>query len=538
VKLGGRLVSSRKLILFGCVLVVAAATLALASCALFNKPPVAGFTVSPSTAGTAPFTVNLSGAASTDPDGEIASYAWDFGDGTTGSGKTVAHTYSNPGTYTIILTVKDEYDASDTAAKTIYVTAPEATGPTASFTASPSSGTSPLNVTLDASGSTYSGGTISAYEWTFGDGSTSTGEVTSHTYFSSSSQTFTVTLLVRGSDGKTGTASKTISVSASGGGGTTPVANAPSARFDIDQSIGVAPFQVHFDPSDSKAAEGRVIILYTWSFGDSDAISTVNPTTQTHVYVTDSTSETFSVTLLVLDNKGASDSITKTVKIYNHRPVAGFDIANPPGGQCGNSGVVEYVSAADAYAHCNDWEAKDVVYGDILNQDPQTNSSTLPVTIHVVIRSRALQATWYGLTATTSQTTLTLANGTLATSSTVPSAPTDSTGNAYNDHNFSYDPEGQAWTGSPPTWFTSPTNYGQAWGIRYLHINWGDGTAEQEVDYATVAASYGNNVIVAHPYTVTGDGTIQTITVTAEDWLGQKSAPFSRQVTLTKACEG
>ncbi len=222
-KRGVRSVSARKLILFGCVLGVGVAALALTSCALFNKPPVAGFTIGPSTTGAAPFTVTLSGAASTDPEGEIATYAWDFGDGTTGSGKSVAHTYSVAGTFTIILTVTDNFDATDQAAKTIYVTAAAAAGPTASFTMSASSGTSPVSITFDASGTTYPGGTITAYEWTFGDGGNGFGQVTSHTYFSSASHTYTVTLLVRASDGKTGTASKTVSVSPTGGGGT-PVA--------------------------------------------------------------------------------------------------------------------------------------------------------------------------------------------------------------------------------------------------------------------------------------------------------------------------
>jgi PKD repeat protein len=276
VERGVRKVLWRKLILFGSVLGLGVAVLALAGCALFNLFPTAGFTIGPSTTGPVPFTVSLSGAASSDPDGEIQTYAWDFGDGTTGSGKTVAHTYTAAGTYTIILTVTDTWDATDQAAKTVYVTAAEASGPTASFMTSASSGASPLNVTFNASGTTYPGGTITAYEWTFGDGGNGFGQVTSHAYFSSSSRTYTVTLLVRASDGKTGTTSKTISVSPTGGGGT-PVANAPSAQFDVDKAVGVGPFQVHFDPTDSEAASGRTIILYTWSFGDSDATSTVNP---------------------------------------------------------------------------------------------------------------------------------------------------------------------------------------------------------------------------------------------------------------------
>jgi len=435
--------------------------------------------------------------------------------------------------------VTDNWNATDEAAKTVYVTAAEPAGPAARFTASPTSGTSPLTVSFDASTSTYEAGAISSYEWTFGDGGTWTGKTAQHTYFSSGSKTFTVTLTVRGTDNKTGTATKSITVTVPGGGGGTPTGSDPSARFTIDKSIGVAPFQAHFDPSESEASEGRVILLYTWSFGDSDATSGPNPTEQEHVYTTDTTSKTFSVTLLVLDNEGDSDSITKTVKVYNHRPVAGFDIANPPGGDKNDAGVVEYTSALDAFNNCvaDDWEEQDVVYGDILDNDPLPGSGgSFPETITVVIRSRALEDDWYALTDTGDQTTLEQANGTLATSSAVPPAPNDTDGNDYDDHNFSYDPEGQQWVTALPAWFTAPTDYDQAWGIRYLRINWGDGSGEEQIDYADTGGLYNDNVIIAHDYTV-NETTVRTITVTAVDWLGQKSAPFSRRVTLKEGFE-
>ena len=48
---------------------------------------------------------------------------------------------------------------------------------------------------------------------------------------------------------------------------------------------------------------------------------------------------------------------------------------------------------------------------------------------------------------------------------------------------------------------------------------------------------FANNAIFTHDYSVTVDGTIHTITVTAEDWLGQKSAAFSRRVTLKSGYE-
>jgi PKD repeat protein len=49
----------------------------------------------------------MNGSASSDPDGDVLSYAWDFGDTGTGTGATTSHTYAAPGTYTVTLTVSD-----------------------------------------------------------------------------------------------------------------------------------------------------------------------------------------------------------------------------------------------------------------------------------------------------------------------------------------------------------------------------------------------------------------------------------------------
>jgi PKD repeat protein len=53
----------------------------------------------------------------------LARYEWDFGDGSTGVGMTTTHTYSQPGTYTVILTVKDSADNTSTDTLTVIVLA-------------------------------------------------------------------------------------------------------------------------------------------------------------------------------------------------------------------------------------------------------------------------------------------------------------------------------------------------------------------------------------------------------------------------------
>src|SRR5207302_2617289 len=74
-----------------------------------NQSPIAN--AGGSYSGVAAQPVSLNGSASFDPDGNIASYVWNFGDGGTGSGVSPAHAYNAAGTYSITLTVTDNFGA-------------------------------------------------------------------------------------------------------------------------------------------------------------------------------------------------------------------------------------------------------------------------------------------------------------------------------------------------------------------------------------------------------------------------------------------
>lgn len=78
--------------------------------------PVASFTYAVS--GTY---VDFNASGSYDPDGTITSYAWDFGDGTTGSGVTTSHVYAYEGTYTVTLTVTDNSGYTGQSVQNVYV---------------------------------------------------------------------------------------------------------------------------------------------------------------------------------------------------------------------------------------------------------------------------------------------------------------------------------------------------------------------------------------------------------------------------------
>ncbi|TDN90828.1 PKD domain-containing protein [Microbacterium sp. BK668] len=253
-------------------------------------------TVAPNKAPTAAFTstvTNLSVAfdasGSTDTDGTIASYAWDFGDGQTGAGATATHAYAGAGTYAVKLTVTDDRGAVGTITKSVTTTLAPNTPPVAAFTST----TDLLTASFDGTGSTDGDGTVTSWAWNFGDGSSGTGSTAQHAY--ATAGVYTVTLTVTDDRGATSTVSRDVTV----------VANqAPTASF----TAAVTDLTATVDGTGSTDADGAVS-TWAWDFGDGSGGS---GSTSSHLYAAPGT---YTVALTVTDNRGATNSTSKQVTV-------------------------------------------------------------------------------------------------------------------------------------------------------------------------------------------------------------------------------
>ncbi|MCU7937090.1 MAG: PKD domain-containing protein, partial [Candidatus Thiodiazotropha sp. (ex Dulcina madagascariensis)] len=273
-----------------------------------NQPPTADPN-GPYT-GTSGTPVAFDGSGSTDSDGTIVSYTWDFGDGATGTGMAPSHTYTTQGTYNVTLTVTDDGNAVDAATTSATIDAANQ-APTANPNG-PYSGTVGVALSFDGTGSSDPDGTIVAYAWDFGDGTSGTGSTPSHTY--ASAGTYNVTLSVTDDGGLSNTATTTVAIGS--------VTNLPPVAVANGPYSGTVGLPVSFDSTGSNDPDGT-LATYHWDFGDGATATGANPT---YAYTAQGT---YSVTLTVTDNEGAmgSDTTTATIGVGNQAPVA---VANGP----------------------------------------------------------------------------------------------------------------------------------------------------------------------------------------------------------------
>ncbi len=241
---------------------------------------------------------------STDPDGTVEAWSWDFGDDGTSEQRNPEHTFAAGGSYDVTLTVTDDDGATDGTMQRVTVS-PSNQGPTASFTFACS-----LLECAFTDTSTDADGTVVAWGWNFGDDATSTEQNPVHVFAAGGS--YTVTLTVTDDDGTTGQAVRQVAANAK------PVA---------DFSFACTGLACAF--TDLSSDQGGTIVSRSWQFGDGTGSAQTNPS---HTYAADGT---YAVRLIVVDNGTAADTVTKSVTVarLNQPPTADFS-ASCPGLTC------------------------------------------------------------------------------------------------------------------------------------------------------------------------------------------------------------
>ena len=176
---------------------------------IWNGAPALAPNVLPSASATGSCVANVctfDASASADSDGTISSYAWAFGDGTTGSGVNPSHAYAAAGNYVATLTVTDNRGGTATTTVPVSASAPPNVPPVASFTTTCTF----LSCSFDGTGSSDPDGTITSYAWSFGDGSTAAGSTSAHAF--AAGGTFNVSLTVTDNSGAPTTLTKPVTV--------------------------------------------------------------------------------------------------------------------------------------------------------------------------------------------------------------------------------------------------------------------------------------------------------------------------------------
>jgi len=325
--------------------------------------------------------LTLDGSGSSDSDGSVAEYTWDFGDSSTGSGVNPVHTYTAAGEYTVTLTVKDNKGAASAeATATVTVEEDEAVievnvAPVAN-PGGPYSVKVDEEITFDGSGSSDSDGTITEYIWDFGDSSTGSGVNPVHTYAATGE--YTVTLTVKDdedllSEEVTTTATIEVIEESSGDNGTDE-GDEEEEQQSVTASAGDDKTAdkgsvLTFDASGSTISplSEDVVITYSWDWdGDGTYDETVSESVITHTY---DESGTYTVTLKVtaFDDVSSTDTLTVTVNKLNEIPIA--DAGGPYTATAGKELTLDGSGSSDSDGSITEytWDFGDSSTGSGLN---------------------------------------------------------------------------------------------------------------------------------------------------------------------------
>ncbi len=243
--------------------------------------------------------VYFDASASSDPDGKIGVYLWDFGDGAKASGKKVSHTYNKAGTYQVNLTIKDDSKSSTaTATDNLKVVVNAKPIAKAKYDFQQNSSL----IQFDASKSIDKDGRIGFYHWQFGDGLASFDKNPLHAY--GNPGIYKVKLTVKDDSGSQNNASNyyfTVKINGA------PIADAGGDRV-------VAPnIKVHFDGSKSSDIDGN-IARYVWTMPNGTELK------QQQISYSFAKPGDYPVSLKVTDLDEPSQSALDSIKVHVNYP--------------------------------------------------------------------------------------------------------------------------------------------------------------------------------------------------------------------------
>lgn len=260
-----------------------------------GSPPTPVVRAQP-TFGESPLAVRFDATDSSDPDGQIVAYEWEFGDGSAlAAGAVVTHTFERGGYFTTRLRVTDDDRLSAVAEQVISVDRNVA--PVAVAQADVLRGAAPLTVHFDGSGCSDPDGGALAYLWEFGDGGPPAFSVSiAHTF--ADYGTYVVTLTVRDPEGAVGSDSVMIRVEN----------QPPNATFDMEPEAGQVPLTIVFNASGSTDPDGDAM-SFNWDFGDGQGGTGASTA---HTYLTPGL---YSVELTVTDQTGLYRTVGRSVRV-------------------------------------------------------------------------------------------------------------------------------------------------------------------------------------------------------------------------------
>jgi gliding motility-associated-like protein len=227
---------------------------------------------------------------------------WDFGDGTTSNSQNNIHTFPGPGTYAVkLVVINHTTGCDDTRIQTIRIVEEDANFNTVDTIICKNNAT-----TFNAIGNTP--GTISNYDWNFGDGNTGTGASVAHTF--TNAGLYTVRLIITDISGCKDTLTKVQYIRVNG----------PTAAFTIPN--GGSCLNNTFTFTDNSTDDGlHPIKTWIWNYGDGSRDTLIAPPF-THFYTV---SGSYNVSLKTIDAVGCADSTINTQTIIISKPVATFN---------------------------------------------------------------------------------------------------------------------------------------------------------------------------------------------------------------------